>query len=200
MQSWPYFRSRASRNALKASEPVPVASCWNGIGTIIERSCLAKRKKNVITDTLTAVFMDASPFYSSTTRPLRFRGASDSLAEFHLEGSECCLIHTDNPLSASKGVWLNPSVRVGYNAQAYDAVHSKGSRANTWVGTASVLHGSWENRILRWFTTTWFEESTVRKRIRNWRRSATHDSREEGGAACLVNEMQVLVSNGWAHV
>lgn len=33
MQSWPYFRSRASRDALKASEPVPVTSCWNGIGT-----------------------------------------------------------------------------------------------------------------------------------------------------------------------
>jgi hypothetical protein len=36
MQSWPYFRSRASRDALKASEPVPVTSCWNGIGTIVE--------------------------------------------------------------------------------------------------------------------------------------------------------------------
>jgi hypothetical protein len=32
MQSWPYFRSKASRDALKASEPVPVTSCWNGIG------------------------------------------------------------------------------------------------------------------------------------------------------------------------
>jgi hypothetical protein len=36
MQSWPYFRSRVSRDALKASEPVPVTSCWNGIGTMVE--------------------------------------------------------------------------------------------------------------------------------------------------------------------
>lgn len=144
--------------------------------------------------------MDASPFYNSATRLLRFRGASDSLADFHLEGSECCLIHTDNPLSASKGVWLNPSVRVGYSAQAYDAVHLKSNRANAWVGTASVVHGSWENRILRWLTTTRFEDWTVSNRIQHWRRSATHESKEESGAACLVNEMQVLVSNGWAHI
>ena len=41
MQSWPYFRSRASRDALKASQPVPVTSCWNGIGKITEQSYLA---------------------------------------------------------------------------------------------------------------------------------------------------------------
>jgi hypothetical protein len=147
-----------------------------------------------------AVTMDASPFYNSATQPLRFRGTPDSLAEFHLEGSECCLIHTDNPLSASKGVWLNPNVRVGYNEDAYKAVHPGSRKANTWIGAASTLHGSWENRILRWLTTTWFDESTVSSRIRNWRTSATHETREETGAACLVNEMQVLVSNGWAHV
>jgi hypothetical protein len=144
--------------------------------------------------------MEASPFYSPVTQPLRFRGVSDSLAEHHLEGSECCLIHTDNPISASKGVWLNPSVRVGYSAQAYNAVNPGGQKANAWVGAASAVHGSWENRILRWLTTTWFEEATVRNRIRKWRKSATHESREETGAACLINEMQVLVSNGWAHV
>ena len=144
--------------------------------------------------------MDASPFYNSVTQPLRFRGAPDSLAALHLEGSECCLIHTDNPLSASKGVWLNSNVRVGYSAKAYDAVHPGNGRANAWVGAASVVHGSWENRILRWLTTTWFEESTVRRRIRKWQASATLESRQESGAACLVNEMQVLVSNGWAHV
>ena len=31
MQTWPYFRSSKSRNALKANKPVPVKSCWNGI-------------------------------------------------------------------------------------------------------------------------------------------------------------------------
>lgn len=32
MQKWPYFRSAASRNALLALSPVPVKSCWNGMG------------------------------------------------------------------------------------------------------------------------------------------------------------------------
>ena len=143
--------------------------------------------------------MDASPYYA-TKAPLRFRGTSDSLAAFHLEGSECCLIHADNPLSASKGVWLNPNVRVGYNADAYDTVNPKqgNGRANAWVGSASVVHGSWENRIARWFTTTWFESRTVRGRVGKWMKGG--DGREEKGIACLINEMQVLVGNGWAHV
>lgn len=141
--------------------------------------------------------MNAEPFYSRTD-PLRFRGTPDSLAALHLEGSECCLIHTDNPLSASKGVWLNPNVRVGYNAGAYDAVNPKGTKAKAWVGTASVLHGSWENRFLRWLTMEWFEESTVRRRVGKWQ--ALGEERLETGVACLINEMQVLVANGWAHV
>jgi len=32
MQTWPYFRSRKSRNAIKSGAPVPVSSCWNGVG------------------------------------------------------------------------------------------------------------------------------------------------------------------------
>jgi hypothetical protein len=143
--------------------------------------------------------MDAAPFYAES-KPLRFRGISDSLAASHLEGSECCLIHTDNPLSAARGVWLNPNVRVGYNSQAYDLVNPQdgGGKANAWVGIATVLHGSWENRVLRWLTTTWFEDSTVGRRVGKWR--AGGSGREESGVACLINEMQVLVANGWAHV
>lgn len=33
VQTWPFFRSRGSRRALKANQPTPVQSCWNGIGT-----------------------------------------------------------------------------------------------------------------------------------------------------------------------
>jgi hypothetical protein len=33
MQTWPWFRSRASRHAAERLQPVPVASCWNGMGT-----------------------------------------------------------------------------------------------------------------------------------------------------------------------
>ncbi len=31
-QTWPYFRSSASRKAMKLGTPVPVTSCWNGMG------------------------------------------------------------------------------------------------------------------------------------------------------------------------
>lgn len=193
MQSWPYFRSRESRDALKASEPVPVTSCWNGIGMCSVHLLMFDR----LTLTMYTVAMDAAPFYASAN-PLRFRGTPDSLSNFHLEGSECCLIHTDNPLSAEKGVWLNPNVRVGYNERAYKLVNPGGKSPNAWVGSASVVHGSWENRILRWLTTTWFEDLTVRRRIGKWQ--AAGEQRGETGAACLINEMQVLVANGWAHV
>ena len=33
MQTWPYFRSYVSRYAVERFLPVPVASCWNGMGT-----------------------------------------------------------------------------------------------------------------------------------------------------------------------
>jgi hypothetical protein len=51
------------------------------------------------------VVFDAAPFYGGPgddghiKAPLRFRGISDSLAKYHLEASECCLIHFDNPLT-----------------------------------------------------------------------------------------------------
>ena len=67
--------------------------------------------------------MHAAPFMSNPS--LSFRGMPDSLALHHLEGSECCLIHVDNPLSAEYGVFVNPNVRVGYSGEAYEAVHSE---------------------------------------------------------------------------
>ncbi len=32
MPTFPYFRAGASRKAMIAGRPVPVQSCWNGIG------------------------------------------------------------------------------------------------------------------------------------------------------------------------
>ncbi|RMZ90526.1 hypothetical protein DV736_g2252, partial [Chaetothyriales sp. CBS 134916] len=113
MATWPYFRSSASRNALKARRPVPVRSCWNGM-----------------------VAMDAKPFYASD-RPLRFRAIADSLAELHLEGSECCLIHEDNGLTAKDGVWLNPNVRVRYQKEAYDRMKEADGCADGLLRTTS---------------------------------------------------------------
>ncbi|KAF3491804.1 uncharacterized protein GIQ15_01321 [Arthroderma uncinatum] len=169
MQTWPYFRSRTSRHALKNSQPIPVKSCWNGV-----------------------VAMDSAPFYQNP--PLKFRGISDSLAKLHLEGSECCLIHADNPLSKNKGVWLNPNVRVGYSTPAYTAVNPE---KKLWLSTLAIAGGLWENRLLRWITTSWFTEHTVRGRL--FQHQAQVPGNTETGSFCLINEMQVLVANGWAH-
>jgi len=138
--------------------------------------------------------MDAKPFYHDK-HPLRFRGVADSLAELHVEGSECCLIHVDNPQSKTQGVWLNPKVRVGYSGTAYEqVVRHKFSR---WLGPLRVLSKLWENRIRRWFTSPWFQERVISRRISGWSRDS---GGVEHGGLCLVNEMQVLVANGWAHV
>ncbi|KGO45685.1 Mannosyltransferase 1, CMT1 [Penicillium expansum] len=169
MQTWPYFSSAASRDAIKNMSPVPVASCWNGM-----------------------VAMPASPFIAS--EPLRFRGIPDSLAKYHLEGSECCLIHIDNPLSIEKGVYLNPLVRVGYSGAAYAAIHPM----MNWLSAKRVLQGLWVNQLRRLGITSWLKEVIVRRRLDSWR--ALNIGNEERGELCIINEMQVLHRYGWAHV
>jgi len=171
MQEWPYFRSWTSRKALKYGEPTPVTSCWNGV-----------------------VAMDAEPFYQVPR--LAFRGVPDSLAKLHVEGSECCLIHADNPSSSNKGVWLNPNVRVGYNVHAYKEVNPRGSRS--WMPFHLIMRGLWTNRLTRWFISPWFKELVIRRRINQW--TQEHPNHYEVGTSCLINEMQILVANGWAHV
>jgi len=171
MQEWPYFRSRTSRKALKYGKPTLVTSCWNGV-----------------------VAMNAEPFYQ--TPRLAFRGVPDSLAQSHVEGSECCLIHADNPFTRKQGVWLNPNVRVGYNDHAYREVNPEGS--NTWLSLLSIARGLWTNRLKRWCSSPWFKESVMRRRIDQWAKS--HPDSHEVGSVCLINEMQVLTANGWAHV
>lgn len=135
--------------------------------------------------------MPADPFVTPTK--LRFRGIPDSLALQHLEGSECCLIHADNPLSKTLGVFLNPRVRVGYNLAAYQATHPSGS----WVSVADIFFGLWQNRLRRW-TRVSFEGWVVRSRVAAWQKEDM--ARHEPGVNCLINEMQVLAHNGWAHV
>ena len=136
--------------------------------------------------------MDSLPFYIHP--PLKFRGIADGLAESHLEGSECCLIHADNPLSSDLGVWVNPNVRVGYNPVAYAAVNTV---RNSWLSSFSIFMGLWKNRLLRAFTTPWYKELIVKRRIWQWEEEASENY--EPGPFCLVNEMQVLTSIGWGH-
>jgi len=116
----------------------------------------------------------------------------DTLALSHIEASECCLIHADNPLSAGKGVWVNPDVRVGYNGDAYNMMkHASQS-------FASSLIAIWKSRVLRWTTKDWSDAWYVRPRVRAWQKQSMNN--HEPGAFCAVNEMQVLVENGWAHL
>lgn len=171
--TWPFFLDSTSRHALIANAPTPVKSCWNGI-----------------------VVFQAGPFYQPD--PLTFRGIDDSLASHHLEGSECCLIHADNPLSTSKGVWLNPNVRVSYNPQA-DAVVRPAT--GSWPKREEKFWGLWQNRLARLtgLPRRFFESHVVHTRLRSWQAETSINSKENG-TYCLINEMQVLVSNGWAHV
>lgn len=154
---------------MTSGQPVPVQSCWNGI-----------------------IAFDAAPFYEPN--PLQFRGISDSLAAHHLEGSECCLIHADNPLTSTHGVWLNPDVRVGYSPQAYDAVHP----GALWPSMTESMAGVWKTRLASWLTTTLFKASRINGRLKKWRQA--DPGRTEPGKQCLINEMQTLIENGWAHV
>ncbi|KAH8675458.1 polysaccharide export protein [Xylariales sp. PMI_506] len=171
---WPWFQSpRAKASALR-NEPILVTSCWNGI-----------------------VVFDAEPFYQE--QPLRFRGIDDSLADLHLEGSECCLIHADNYLTEEKGVWLNPNVRVGYSAKAYRKI-----RHDHFPNAFYIVVGAWVNRIMSWrvMLQTSLERRVVRSRLEQWAAEtpAGGPPRYEPGEACLINEMQIMWSNGWKHL
>jgi hypothetical protein len=172
MPTWPYFRSRNSRAALKARRPVPVRSCWNGM-----------------------VAMPSQPFYADH-HPLRFRGIPDSLAELHLEGSECCLVHQDNPLTREFGVWLNPNVLVGYNKIAYDTMKDL-SVPNSVLG---YMRSIWTNRLRRWLTSDLIKRYVVKSRVSRWKNADSGTPRTENGLDCIINEMQVLVHNGWKHL
>ncbi|KAH7140940.1 cryptococcal mannosyltransferase 1-domain-containing protein [Dactylonectria macrodidyma] len=162
---WPYFQSSTSRAAMKRSEPVPVISCWNGM-----------------------VFMPAASFMGEQV--MAFRGLDDTLAAQHLEASECCLIHADNPSSAKRGLYLNPNVRVGYNRRAYKQVSPTGS----WLTYTEIFTGMWKNRLARWFMTPWLKEWRIRSLQSAWEKQ--NPCHKEAGSICIINEMQVLVKNG----
>lgn len=159
-----------------SNSPVPVKSCWNGI-----------------------VVFQAEPFYHDA--PLRFRGIPDSLSSYHLEGSECCLIHEDNPLSLERGVWLNPNVRVSYNEEANRRVHPKSA---LWPSRGEKWTGIWNNRWARWtgYLQRITEQYIVDRRIERWQSETQQRGKNNDhiGVHCIINEMQVLVHNGWAHV
>jgi hypothetical protein len=183
-QSWPYFLSHDSLSALRDHRPVPVRSCWNGM-----------------------IAFDAKPFYpvSLGGNGLKFRGVDDELAKYHVEGSECCLIHADNrALGGEQGVWLNPNVRVSYNLTTYTIINPTPGE-NQWPAKWDMLSGMWENRFARWvgWIKLRMESKLVAKRVKKWIKEGKKSGkkpREEPGIECLVNEMQILFKDGWHHV
>ena len=173
---WPWFMSPVARATTRLAEPVKVFSCWNGM-----------------------VLFNSAPFYAEP--PLRFRGIEDSLADMHLEASECCLIHADNVLSSAqdKGVWLNPNVRVAYKVETYHNVKS-----NRFPGPIATVIGAWANRLSRFkrAVQSSLENRVILNRLAQWRSEAPYGKphRTEAGAPCLINEQQIMWMNGWRHL
>ena len=128
---------------------------------------------------------------------LAFRGIPGTLAKRHLEGSECCLIHADNHYAEERGVFVNPAVRVGYNPAAYQTVNP--GAGVPWLSSWQIVRGSWENRARRWLGvgSKWWEQARVRRRVKAWE---ADERSSEAGSQCIVDEMQVLAWNGWAHI
>ncbi len=150
---------------------------------------------------LCPVVFNATPFNAEL---LRFRAIPDSVAQYHLEGSECCLIHEENPLTTSKGVWINPHVRVTYHLSTFHQVHRR-----YWLTPGEQWVGIWQNRLARWVSPPRsLRRWAVTARIGQWEADNNGhrcgDSSFPGscveGSHCIVDEMQVLVENGWAHV
>lgn len=215
---WPWFRSSEARADVRAGRPVRVQSCWNGM-VVFDAEPFYDTTAGATTDTNAHAHPNTGDTHIPT--PLLFRGVEDSLAEFHLEGSECCLIHADNPQSrfadvpssysrhsssgvdadAGKniGVWLNPNVRVAYSLPVYKQI-----RGAVFPGGFAAVHGAWANRWERARSHVQFalEGQTVLNRLRRWRSETPEGEplRNEPGAVCLINEMQIMWQNGWKHL
>jgi len=190
---FPYFRPSESLNSMLRGTATKVSSCWNGM-----------------------LLMDSAPFYGprpdSLPPPmddsklgLPFRAIPDSLASKHLEGSECCLIHTDlatsNPSNA--GTYINPSVRVGYTIEAYNQTHF-GPDENMFLSGTQYVLATWLHRINRLRTPSAEKQlKAVTGRVRKWLKDEETLAKRElelgKGEMCLIDEMHLLIWNGWKH-
>lgn len=200
---FPYFRPSDSLNSMWQGRPTKVSACWNGM-----------------------LFMDAAAFYGprsdllpqpidSTELGLPFRGVPDSLASHHLEGSECCLIHTDyNTINPNhSGLYVNPSVRVAYSIDAYANVHANTSSAASvdgvhqqFLSATQYLFATYLHRLNRIRTPTYEKQSRgVHAKVQKWlKEEGTLAKREKelgaAGEMCIIDEMHLLMKNGWYHV
>ena len=113
------------------------------------------------------------------------------LSQYHVEASECCIKHYNNPLFSCHGVWINFAVRVVYSAAAYNAVSGSENRPTK----AELRWGVWWSR---WFWCFRDPESLLktRYRTRQWRKHNLEI--EEPGVACVSDLAMVLTENRWA--
>lgn len=137
-----------------------------------------------------AVAFHAEPF-QSIENPLRFRSIPDSLAEYHVEASECCLIHYDNDLSQAIGVWINPSVRVGYSPAAHEAVS-----LGEWPTKHELRWGNWKSK---W--TWWIRDPgpLMKVSLRTWRWRRRYPDIKEPGLSCVEDLAMVVTGDGWRY-
>lgn len=161
---WPWFRSSSSRSAVHHSEPIPLDSCWGGL-----------------------TVLDSAPFYGES--PLEFRALDDRLAGSHIEASETCLLHADNPVSP-KRVWMNPLVRVASSVRNYSTLKA------AFPSWSTAVTGSWVNRLSR--VTSQFSlgsaQGDIRSRVQEWSHKVPkgNPERYEPGVSCLRDDVQIV--------
>lgn len=109
---------------------------------------------------------------------LRFRSIADDLAWYRVEGSERCIIHYDNPLTGTEGVWLNPRVRVAYDENGLKRLRDM--PLSGWRRPKFILKG--EENVARLKKG---KDREVARRVMEW--EGTEIARD-----CLVGSVQVL--------
>lgn len=109
---------------------------------------------------------------------LRFRSIADDLAWYRVEASERCIVHYDNPLTATEGVWVNPRVRVAYDEKGLERL--RGMPLSGWRRPKFILKG--EETVARLKKG---KDREVGRRVEEW-------GGEEVARDCLDGTVQVL--------
>ena len=127
--------------------------------------------------------MPAHPFVAKASQHrLQFRSLPDHLVEFfQLDAHEGCLLHVDNPLTASLGVYVNPRVRVTRTRTGYRAAHRRGADEPDWLSAWWIVRGTWAGRIRRLLHGA--PENVPEARVARWREG--NPGAEEPGLYCL---------------
>ena len=93
-------------------------------------------------------------------------------------------------------------MRVGYTELAYNQTHF--GEAETFISARQYVLAMWLHRLNRLRTeSAEMGMSVVRQRLEKWKgeveKGLTREKRDEYGEMCLVDEMHLLIWNGWKH-